>query len=168
MPLAALAERDVNLQHQLPLTRGKRLPAAGSVAHENSALSPSIPRAKATPTQPQRFLAPTKASVAKNTPPPSVDRTRAQPHSGRSTPLSQPHTSRLPRRNAATPTPKPAFSPPLSRWNASATPVVYADSSADSQRSSPSPSPCGGAVNDQSLVRQASAASKLEPRSHVY
>lgn len=162
-----LAERDVNLQHQLPLTRGKRLPTAGSVTDENSAPSPSIPRAKTTPTQPQRFLAPTKASVAKNTPPPSVDRTRAQPHLGRSTPLSQPHTSGLPRRNTATPTPKAAFSPLISRWNASAAPIVVADSSPDNQRSSPPPSPCGRAVSDQGLVRRACDVANLDP-THMF
>lgn len=164
-----LAERDMNLPHQLPLTRGKRLPAAGSVTNENSAHSPSIPRAKATPTQSQRFLPPTKASVAKNTPSRSVDRTRGQPHSGRSTPLSQPHNSRLPRRNTATPTPKPAFSPPISRRDASASTghFVYADSSADSQRSSPSPSPYSRTVNDQASVCRAYVVANLGP-THMF
>ena len=147
-----LAERDINTQHHIPLTRCKRLPASRSVTDENAALSPTIPRAKDSPTtNQQRFLAPTKASVAKNTPPPPTDRTRVQPSSGKSTSSPSPHGSKLPRRNAVTPTPKSSLCPPISKWNRS----VEDSNSRAEPSSSPYPSPFSETANDHSLVCRA-------------
>ena len=114
-----LAERDVNTQRQRPPTRGKRLHTAGSVTDENAAPPLAIARAYVTPTRQQRFFTPTKASAAKHTPSPVTAQPRAQPHSGRNTPLSQTYGSKLPRRNVATPTARPAYDPPISKWNLS-------------------------------------------------
>jgi len=149
-----LAERDINTQHHLHLTRCKRLPASAPVTDENAALSPTIPRAKDSPTHQQRFLAPTKASVAKNTPPPSADRTRVQPASSKS--FSSPLGSKLPRRNAVTPTQKSPLSPPISKWNRCAATDCIDDSNSRAEpSSSPYPSSSSETANDRFLVRRA-------------
>jgi hypothetical protein len=162
-----LAERDINTQHHLPLTRCKRLPASRSVTDENAALPPNVPRAKDSPTtNHQRFLAPTKASVAKNTPPPPTDRTRVQPAPARST--SSPHGSKLARRNAATPTPKSPLSPPISKWNRCvATDCVDDSNSRAEPSSSPCPSPFSETANDHSLVRRATLSQAFDLDSHA-
>lgn len=159
-PLAAtmpLAERDVNTQRQRPLTRGKRLHTAASVTDENAAPSLAIARAHETPTRQQRFFTPTKASAAKNTPSPAITQPRAQLHSGRNTPHSQPQSSRIPRRNLATPTSKPAYDPPISKWNRSAATNLYSRSERpnDTPITSPYPPSSRDAVDDRSLVRKA-------------
>lgn len=161
-----LAERDINTQHHLPLTRCKRLPATGSVTDENAALSPTVPRAKTPPTNQQRFLAPTEASVAKNTPPSSADRTPVQPAVGKSNP--SPYGSKLPRRNAATPTPKSPLSPPVSKWNRCvATDCIEDSNSRSKPSSSPYPSSYGEAANDHSLVGRATLSQILDCNSHA-
>ena len=162
-----LAERDINTQHHLPLTRCKRLPASRSVTDENAALSPTIPRAKESPTtNQQRFLAPTKASVAKNTPPPPTDRTRVQPASGKS--ISSPHGSKLPRRNAATPTPKSPLSPPISKWHRCVASDCVDDSNSRADpSSSPYPSPFSENENDHSLVCRATLSQASDHNSHA-
>lgn len=147
-----LAERNINMQHHLPLTRRKRLPASRSVMDENAALPPTTSRAKDSPTNQQRFLAPTKASVAKNTPPPSTDPTRLQPPSSKRTP--SPYGSKLPRRNAATPTPKSPLSPPISKWNRSVATDCIDDSNSPAETpTSTYPSPPSETADDHSLVR---------------
>jgi hypothetical protein len=161
-----LAERDINTQHHLHLTRCKRLPAAASVTDENAAISPTIPRAKDSPTGHQRFLAPTKSSVAKNTPPPPTDRTRVQPVSSKSN--SSPHGSKLPRRNAATPTPKSPLSPPISKWNRCvATDCIDNSNSRAEPSSSPHQSSLSETANDHSLVRRVTQSQALGLYSHA-
>jgi hypothetical protein len=162
-----LAERDINTQHHPPLTRCKRLPASRSVTEENAAIPPNVPRAKDSPTiNHQRFLAPTKASVAKNTPPPPTDRTRGQPPPGRS--ISSPHGSKLPRRNATTPTPNSLLSPPISKWNRCvATDCVDDSNSRAGPSSSPYPSPFSETTNHNSLVRKATLSQASDPNSHL-
>ena len=160
VPAMPLAERDINTQHHLHLTRCKRLPAAASVTDENATLSPTTPRAKDSPTHQQRFLAPTKASVAKNTPPPSADRARVQPPSSKS--ISSPHGSKLPRRNAATPTPKSPLFPPVSKWNRCVATDCIEDSTSHSRPPSSSYiSTLGGTANDSPLVRRNSPSRAL-------
>lgn len=161
-----LAERDINTQHHLHLTRCKRLPASGSVTDENAAPSPTVPRAKDSPTNQQRFLAPTKASVAKNTPPPSTDRTRIQPASSKS--FSSPHGSKLPRRNAVTPIPKSPLSPPISKWNRCVASDCVDDSNSRAEPSTPPyPSSSSETANDRSLVRRAPLSQALDRNSHM-
>ena len=159
-PAMPLAERDINTQHHLHLTRCKRLPAASSVTDENATLSPTTPRAKDSPTHQQRFLAPTKASVAKNTPPPSADRARIQPPSSKSIP--SPHGSKLPRRNAATPTPKSPLSPPISKWNRCVATDCIEDLNGRAE-----PSSSGETAKDNSLVRRATPLPTLSHHSHA-
>jgi hypothetical protein len=160
-----LAERDINTQHHLHLTRCKRLPASGSVTDENAALSPTVPRAKDSPVNQQRFLAPTKSSVAKNTPP-STDRTRVQPASSKS--FSSPLGTKLPRRNPVTPTQKSPLSPPISKWNRCvATDCVDDSNSRAEPSSSPCPSPFSETANDHSLVRRATLSQAFDLDSHA-
>lgn len=142
-----LAERDVNSQqHHQSSTRAKRLPAAG---HENSAPSPKTPTVQVAPARQQRFFAPTKASAAKNTPPSSTDRTRAQPHSSRSTPQSRTPASKLPRRYVATST----LTPPTSRWNPASTGrFKHLEDSVNDAQVSPCVRQPHEAPDDQSLV----------------
>jgi hypothetical protein len=148
-----LAERDINTQHHRPLTRGKRLHAAVSVMGENAVPSSSVVRAQETPTRQQRFHAPTKASAAKYTPSPTADHPRALSHSHRDTPLSQTQTTKIPRRNVDTHTPKPAYDPPVSKWNLSATTNLAArsDRTFDTRPASPSPA-FRGIAQERSLV----------------
>jgi hypothetical protein len=152
-----LAERDVNTQRQRPLTRGKRLHTAASVTDENAAPSLAFARAYETPTRPQRFFTPTKASTAKNTPSPAFTQPRSQPHSGRNTPHSHNQNSKIPRRNLVTPTATPAYAPPISKWNLSATTDLKSRSErvADTLLSSPCPSSSREAAHDRSLVSRA-------------
>lgn len=151
-----LAERDVNTQRQRPHTRGKRLHTAAPAADENAAPSLAIARAHETPTRQQRFLTPTKASAAKNTPSPAITQPRAQLHSGRNTPHSQPQSSKIPRRNLATPTSKPALDPPISKWNLSAATNLYSRSGRPNNTPTTSPYPPSSrdAADDRSLVRK--------------
>lgn len=147
-----LAERDVNTQHQRPLARGKRLPAAGYVTDENATPSPVVARMKETPTSPQRFFTPTKASTAKNTPPSATIQPRVHPHLNRDTPRSRIQGSKLPRRNAATPTAKPAYNPPISKWNLPVANAPGPEKTMNALQTSPSsPTPIEVTVN-QSLV----------------
>jgi len=148
-----LAERDVNTQRQRPLTRGKRLHAAGSVTDENSAPALTIGRAHETPTRQQRFFTPTKASAAKNTPSPATIQPRAQPQSGRNTPLSQKQSLKLPRRNVATSAARPAYDPPISKWNLSAATNSRPRADASALPTSPSPLSPRETARDRSLVR---------------
>ena len=149
-----LAERDVNTQRQRPHTRGKRLHTAAPAADENAAPSLAIARAHETPTRQQRFLTPTKASAAKNTPSPAITQPRAQLHSGRNTPHSQPQSSKIPRRNLATPTSKPALDPPISKWNLSATSKLNSRSEtvANTLTTSPYHQSSRDVADDRSLV----------------
>jgi hypothetical protein len=151
-----LAERDVNMQRQRPLTRGKRLHTAGSVSDENTAPAIAIARAHETPTCQQRFFTPTKASAAKYTPSPVTAQPRVQTKSGRNTPLSQTHGSKLPRRNVATPTARPAYDPPISRWNLSTTtrPNPRPEKATDALPASPSSPSSRETAHDRSLVRR--------------
>lgn len=159
-----LAERDINTQHHLHLTRCKRLPASGSVTDENAALSPTVPRAKDSTVNQQRFLAPTKSSVAKNTPP-STDRTRVQPASSKS--FSSPLGTKLPRRNPVTPTQKSPLSPPISKWNRCvATDCIDESHIRGEPSSSPYPS-SSETANDHSLVRRATPSQDLHRNSHA-
>jgi hypothetical protein len=152
-----LAERDINTQRQRPLTRGKRLHTAGSVTDENADPPLAIARLYETPTRQQRFFTPTKASAAKHTPSPVTGQPRAQPHSGRITPLSQTYGSKLPRRNLATPTARPAYDPPISKWNLSTATNLKSrpEKVADTLPASPvSPSSQRFAHDRSSLVRK--------------
>lgn len=150
-----LAERDPNAHRQRPLP-GKRVHVAASVIDENAVPSPAKLRAQETPTRQQRFFAPTKASAAKNTPSSATDQPRAQTYSGRITPRSQTQSSKIPRRNAATPTPKPAYDPPISKWNLSVAGNLTAQSkkTADSLPSSPDSPTSRRIAFDRSLVRR--------------
>lgn len=151
-----LAERDVNTQRQRPLTRGKRLHTAASVTDENAAPSPAIARAHDTPTRQQRFFTPTKASTAKNTPSPAITQARAQTRSGGNTPHSQTQSSKIPRRNLATPTHKPAYDPPISKWNLNAATNLNsrAERVTDTLPNSPSYPSSRETARDRSLVRR--------------
>ena len=151
-----LAERDVNTQRQRPLTRGKRLHTAASVTDENAAPSLPMTRAYETPTRQQRFLTPTKASAAKKTPSPATVQSRMQPHPGRNTPQSQKQSSKIPRRNLATPTFKPSYDPPISRWNLSAANNfnLRPERAVDSLSASPCPPSSHQAAHDRLLVRR--------------
>jgi len=144
----------VNTQRQRPLTRGKRLHTAASVTDENSTPSLAFARAHETPTRQQRFFTPTKASAAKNTPSPAIlQQPGSQPHSGRATPHSQQQSSKIPRRNLPTPKSKPAYDPPISKWNLNA--ATNLNSRAERVANTPSPfSPSSRkAAHDRSLVR---------------
>ena len=157
-PFAAtmpLAERDVNTQRQRPLTRGKCLHTAPSVTDEHATTSLAIAHAYQTPTRQQRFFTPTKASAAKNTPSPAITQPRARFHSGRTSPHSQPQSSKIPRRNLATPTSKPAYNPPISKWNVSAANNLNQRFQKAANSTSPSPHPGSHqAADDSSLVRR--------------
>ena len=152
-----LAERDVNTQRQRPLTRGKRLHTAASVTDENTAPPLAIARPQETPTRQQRFFTPTKASAAKNTPSPTIVQPRTQLHSGRSTPHSQQQSSKIPRRNLPTPAARPAYDPPISKWNLTAASNLNLRSErvADSLPASPCPQTALEAAHDRSLVCRA-------------
>jgi hypothetical protein len=147
-----LAELDANLQHQRE-PRGKRMHAAGPARNENLFAS---------------HMAPTKAFVAKNAPPPATERPRGQLHSGRNTPQSQAQNSKIPRRNAATPTPKPAYSPPISKWNLSATENLTAQpiKTVKTLQASPCPPTSRRTGYDQSLVREEVLDEWLGPLTH--
>jgi hypothetical protein len=142
--MSPLSELDVNLQHQRE-ARGKRLHAT----NEKSVPPHTNLRAQETLIRQPGFLRSTKASVSKTTPSPTTDQPRGQFHSGRTTPQSQVQSSKIPRRNAATPTPKPAFSPPISKWNLSAT-----EKTVKTLQASPCLPTSRRTGYDQSLVRE--------------
>lgn len=140
-----LAERDANTQHRRSLARGQSSPASG---RENTAPSPTVNLAKDAPRHSQRFLAPTKASAAKLSTPPSTERSRLQPHSNRSVPPSQSPASRLPRPGLATPT------PPVGKWSVAFNQsTVWAENSASDSSPSLSPSKGENVTGEHSLVR---------------
>lgn len=89
-----LAERDVNAQKPPKPPKGV---LAGHTAHGEENTSPNA-----------RFLAPTKSSSAKTTPPPRAPHSR----SGRNTPNPTPQNSKLPRRPGAA-----TLTPPTSKWS---------------------------------------------------
>jgi hypothetical protein len=151
-----LAERDVNTQRQRPLTRGKRLHTAASVTDENSTPSLAFARAHETPTRQQRFFTPTKASAAKNTPSPAILQPGSQPHSGRTTPHAQQQSSKIPRRNLPTPKSKPAYDPPISKWNLNAATNLNSRTErvANTLPTSPFSPSSREAARDRSLVRR--------------
>nr|OQO31315.1 hypothetical protein B0A51_02088 [Rachicladosporium sp. CCFEE 5018] len=129
MPLS-----DITNAQQPPTARHKRFSSIGTHSSPGGQDENADPSPRATPARLRGFLDQTKASSAKTTTPPA-QRTLAQPHSRRNTPLSERDNESLRTRPGA-PTQLPT---PVSKWNGGQSSVRSASRSTPLSNSKSSP-----------------------------
>nr|OQO31458.1 hypothetical protein B0A51_01666 [Rachicladosporium sp. CCFEE 5018] len=145
MPLS-----DITNAQQPPAARYKRFSSIGTNSSPGGQDENADPSPRATPARLRGFLNQTKASSAKTATPPA-QRTPAQLHSGRNTPLSQRHNESLRTRPGAL-TQLPT---PVSKWNGGQSSV----------RSAPRSTPLSNSKSSPLLAKTNEASHNASPQS---